>query len=419
MKLIKKINYYFISISILILIVTSVITYFLLQALILEEVDETLISEKNSITRNLQTEDVPESIFHSYTEILEIKLLDKLTINKDKFIDTLLFIEKEGEVFPFRQLSSTVNINGKTYLIVLRRSLVAKDNLVTGLAVMIVLVFISIIGLLILLNYWGERRLWKPFYNTINKLSGFSIKQKDTLELPQVDIDEFNELNKTLNYFTKKLKRDYYHLKEFSENASHEMQTPLAIIRSKLDVLIQDNTLSEYQHKSINSLYNAVKRLSRLNQSLNLLTKIENDEFDDKTDISLTDLTNHQLENLKELIEINNLKVQKRFLAQPSLKLDPFIAESLFGNIITNAIKHNIDGGTILIEIDNNNFLISNTGDILNANPDELFNRFKKGDTSSGSPGLGLSIVQKICEQNNIKINYTIDQYIHTIILTF
>jgi len=419
MKLIKKINYYFITISILILIVTSVITYFLLQALILEEVDETLLSEKNIVVKKIQTEDMPDSTFYSYSGNLELKLLNHPSVVKEQLIDTLIFVEGEGESVSFRQLSSTVNINGKSYLIVLRRSLVEKDDLVTGLAVLMVLVFISIIGLLILLNYWGERKLWKPFYNTINKLSGFSIKQINTLELPQVDIDEFNELNITLNYLTKKLKRDYLQLKEFSENASHEMQTPLAIIRSKLDVLIQDNTLSEYQHKSINSLYNAVKRLSRLNQSLNLLTKIENEEFDNKTDISLTDLTNHQLENLKELIEINNLKVEKRFLAKPSLKLNPFIAESLFGNIIANAIKHNIDGGTILIEIDKNKFSITNTGNKLDVNPEELFKRFKKGDTSSDSPGLGLSIVQKICEQNNININYTIDQNLHTIILTF
>lgn len=419
MKLIKKINCYFITISILILIVTSVVTYFLLQALILEEVNETLQSEKNAIVKKLKTGYMPDSVFYSYSDNLELKLLDYPSTVKEQLIDTLIFVEAEGERVTFRQLYSIVNINGESYLIVLRRSLVERDELVTGLAVMILLVFISIIGLLILINYWGERRLWKPFYNTINKLSGFSIKQKKPLDLPPVDIDEFNELNKTLNYLTEKLKRDYHQLKEFSENASHEMQTPLAVIRSKLDVLIQDNTLNEYQHKSISSLYNAVSRLSRLNQSLNLLTKIENEEFDNKIDISLTELTNRQLENLKELIEINNLTVGKKFTAQPLLKLNQFIAESLFGNLIINAIKHNVDGGKISIEIDKNKFSITNTGKQLNVNPEELFRRFKKGDSSSGSPGLGLSIVQKICEQNKIEIKYTIIQNLHTVTLTF
>ena len=181
----------------------------------------------------------------------------------------------------------------------------------------------------------------------------------------------------------------------------------------------QDNTLSEYQHKSISSLYNAVSRLSRLNQSLNLLTKIENKEFDNKTDIFLTELTNRQLDNLKELIEINNLTVEKKFTAQPFLKLNRFIAESLFGNLIINAIKHNIDGGKISIEINKNKFSVTNTGKQLNVNPEELFRRFKKGDSSSGSPGLGLSIVQKICEQNNIDIKYTIIQNLHAVTLTF
>ncbi|GBD89289.1 putative sensor-like histidine kinase YedV [bacterium BMS3Abin03] len=418
MKLIKKINRYFLTISVLIFIIISIITFFILQALISEEVDETLISERNNIVKKLQVEGILDSVYYSYSEHIEIKLLDHPSAAKEQLIDTLIFVGAEGESVPFRQLNSTVNINGKTYSIVLRHSLIEKDE-ITGLGIMIVLVFIAIIGLIGLINYLGERRLWKPFYNTINKLSGFSIKQKEPLDLPPVDIDEFNELNKTLNYLTEKLKRDYHQLKEFSENASHEMQTPLAVIRSKLDVLIQDNTLSEYQHKSISSLYNAVSRLSRLNQSLNLLTKIENKEFDNKTDIFLTELTNRQLDNLKELIEINNLTVEKKFTAQPFLKLNRFIAESLFGNLIINAIKHNIDGGKISIEINKNKFSVTNTGKQLNVNPEELFRRFKKGDSSSGSPGLGLSIVQKICEQNNIDIKYTIIQNLHAVTLTF
>lgn len=419
MKLQKKISLYFFFISLIIFFLSSIASYFALKNLVLEEVDETLEVEMNNLVSQLKKLNNPINFLENHSYRLEIYPVNNNNNLTQTFSDTLIYLGEEDEGVPFRQIKLSQIINGKNYIIILRRSLIERDDLITGLTILLIGIFALIFLSLNLINYFGEKKWWKPFYNTLDKLSSFNLAHKDKMDFGKSDIDEFNKLNETLEKLTGKMKTDYQNLKEFSENASHEMQTPLAIIRSKLDVMIQDSTLNEQQFRSINSLYDAVNRLAKLNQSLNLLTKIENQEFNQKEDINISQLIKRQLNHLDELIESKFLEVNKDIENDVTILINPLIAETLISNLLTNAIKHNEEKGKIFIKLTAGYLEIKNTGKPPQISTDKLFERFKKDKQTSDSPGLGLSIVKEICETNNFKVDYGYEKNLHIVKVTF
>jgi signal transduction histidine kinase len=419
MKLQKKINYYFFSISLIIFLLSTIISYFVLKKLILEEVDETLEAEKNNLIIQLKAHDNLEKLAENHSYRLEISPQNSSELFQKLLNDTTIYVSEKEETVPFRQLKIIENINGKNYLIILRRSLIEQDDLIIGITSLLIGIFFLIIAALNLINYFGEKIWWSPFKDTLKQLLNFQLSQNKSIKLHNSDIDEFNELNKTIKRMTDKLITDYKNLKEFSENASHEMQTPLAIIRSKLDVIIQDKSLSKKQLISIHSIYPVVNRLAILNRSLNLLTKIENQEFENKENVNFSELIHIQLSNLSELIEANSLQVKTDITEGVIIYINIFIAETLISNLMMNAVKHNMTNGNISILLNNKQLTIKNNGEPPTVSTDELFNKFKKSNQTSNSPGLGLSIVKNICEQYGFDIQYNFKSDLHVIEIIF
>ncbi len=419
MKLQRKIGIYFFSVSLIIFLLSSIVSYLVIKNLVLEEVDETLEAEKNNLITQLQHIENPGNILGNHSYRLEIHNIDAGRNIVQTLSDTLVFVGEEDEGVPFRQIKLSKIIDGKNYVIILRRSLIEREDLITGITVLLGLVFFLIFLSLNLINYFAEKKWWKPFYETLHKLSIFNLAQKEKIIFNHSGIDEFNKLNESLEELTEKMRNDFNNLKEFSENASHEMQTPLAIIRSKLDVMIQDSSLNENQFNSIRSLYDAVNRLSKLNQSLNLLTKIENQEFTQKEDVNISQLIIRQLDNLKELIESKSLQVRSDIGEGVLVQINPFIADALISNLLVNAIKHNLENGEISIELTREKLTIKNTGKPPQVLIEKLFERFKKDNQTSDSPGLGLSIVKKICEMNDFNIEYNFIAGFHIVSVKF
>jgi signal transduction histidine kinase len=230
-------------------------------------------------------------------------------------------------------------------------------------------------------------------------------------------ITEFKELNESIRMMAQKVMKDYQSLKNFTDHASHEMQTPLAIINSKLDVLIQEPELSEASMSQIQSIYTAVEKLSRLSQSLLLLTRIENNHYTGLQQVPIHTLIKEKSLEFQDWIQTASLNI--------SLELDPLhvtmnreLAEIMVSNLFRNAIRHGETGNTIVIKTSSNRLTVSNTGKTpLNKN--RIFDRFYKSDHSEGS-GLGLAIVQQICDQYHFSLGYDFrdEQHIFTVLFT-
>ena len=264
------------------------------------------------------------------------------------------------------------------------------------------------------IGYFVSGKLFKPFRETLNKIKTFKLNRKSYLPAEKTGVEEFDNLNLFVEDMTRKAVSDYQNLKEFSENASHELQTPLAIAKGKLE-LLAETPLNEEQYRYIEALERSVKKLSRLSESLSLLTRIENEEFENSHDVNFSELISEGIKTFSEFIEFNNLTLETKITENVVVNIHPALADILWTNLLQNAIKHNVENGFISIHLSQEALTISNSGNPTDIPTDHFFERFRKADQSSTSIGLGLAIVERIVRQSGLDVSYKVNQSIHTV----
>ncbi|HKH59397.1 MAG TPA: HAMP domain-containing sensor histidine kinase, partial [Flavitalea sp.] len=245
----------------------------------------------------------------------------------------------------------------------------------------------------------------------------FNLSNPTPISLEKSDIDEFNALNSAWTQMTQKMNQDYESLKAFADNASHEMQTPVAVINSKLDLLIQDQRITEKSMHHVQAMYHAVDKLTKLNQSLLLITKIENNQFREKPRIDISAVLKERLSNLEELIHSRQLTVNVD-LKESTASMHPVLADILINNMLVNAIRHNNSKGVINIVSGPDSVKITNSGNGAALDQNTIFNRFEKSNASEGT-GLGLAIVKQICDSYQFRIEYSFQKGLHNFTIVY
>lgn len=158
--------------------------------------------------------------------------------------------------------------------------------------------------------------------------------------------------------------------------------------------MLQTESFTKQQGALLEDIYQAVGRLSRLNQSLLLLAKIENNLIPDLQDIDMKELLENKIRQFQELFEKDELKIIQQ-LENCQLKMSRYLADILINNLFSNAVRHNHTGGSIEVILQKNSLQIINTGQDTSLNH-QLFERFSKSAPSEGL-GLGLAISKQIC----------------------
>ncbi|MDY7394798.1 HAMP domain-containing sensor histidine kinase [Aureibaculum sp. 2210JD6-5] len=420
MKLIERTSRTYLWLSIVIFIVSAGMLIFVLTTVMNNRLDEQLRYSKEVISKRIKY-GYPLTIFEEPRELNEAEQ-KKYPNDTIIFKDTLILrnIEGEGvdEFEKYRQLTAYETLHDARYKIVARNSLVRNQDFIWVIVLSsFIIILLLLIGLWIL-NTQISKKLWHPFYTNIDRLKNFSVQDQEAIELENSNIDEFKELNNSIQNLTQKLQSDFSSLKEFSENASHEMQTPLAIMQSKIELLLQSDNINKEQSEQLQSIYQAGKRLSKLNKTLLLLAKVENQQYSTKEEVSFLNLIEKQLENYEDFILNKNITVNKN-LSDHIISTNTILADTLISNLLSNAIKHNINDGIISIIYTEEQLIFSNTGEPLKGNPEDLFNRFKKQSTRKDSLGLGLAIIKQICDVNQWQLNYYCEDKLHTLSVSF
>ena len=415
MKLLNKTSIYYLIFALPVFVICSALLFYFVSTQINNSLDESLAKEKISIETNLKK---GELVHDMDNEVTLMPINEKNISSKTIFADTLIYDSAEAELLPFRLLKGIVSDGSKNYKLTIRISHIESDDLIKSILYPVIFLFILLMTGFFLINFWISKKLWKPFYKTLSQLNSYNIAETP-VKLDAASIKEFAELNNTLTLMTEKMHRDFISQKQFIENASHEIQTPLAVIKSKIEILIQSLSVSERDMQIIQSVYNAANKLSSLNKALLLLSKIENNQFNDMEEINIKLFIEKTLKHFEDKISLKNIRLVKEYQSEIMWKMDPALADILITNLIQNAIRHNVKGGLISIELKNNFIQIVNTGSPLNTSTDELFQRFKKSETSAESIGLGLAIAKEICDKYKIDINYFYKDNIHTIVLEY
>ena len=420
MKLLSLSNrYYFVGL-LLVSILGGITSFFVIRAIINKEFNDKLLAEKEQLIDELHNYDELLSTYRlNIGDNIQIIKVDK-NPNISSFIkDTVLFDSYEKKELNFRQITFSEKVKNDHYIITISKSLLSSEDLIEGVTEIISLIaFLFFISMLILSNLIS-RSIWKPFYNTIFQMKDFDVRKPKSLSFKPTKIVEFQELNKTLEKMTNQVVKDYKNLKEYTENTSHEIQTPLAIIKNQIELLMQDEHLTERQLNSINKVYESAGRLSKLKDNLSILSKIDNNQFVETASIRLADYISQRIENVEELLNIKNIEVTLNFIQNPTKEINETLAYLLFNNLISNAIKHNTSPGELYLELTNDHFLIKNTGKPLEISSNEIFERFIKSGNKPDSTGLGLSMVHRITSYYDYTISYKNSDIWHTVIIHF
>ncbi|MBD2701406.1 HAMP domain-containing histidine kinase [Spirosoma sp. BT702] len=417
MKLLAQTNRIYFIFSLVLYLLTAFAIYQIVRLLIYDEVESRLKVEKRDFEAYIRTHNNWSSIPYFVENKIEVTRAEPTTQVKEVFSDTLILNRYDNELIPFRQLTFYESIDGVIHRVAIRKSLIQSYRLIEAVSLTMVL----FLGVLLLGMFWFQgklsERIWRPFYNTLARIKQFDLSHNASLNLEQPTINEFRELNQVLQKMADKMQHDYRNLKEFTENASHEMQTPLALINAKVEQLIQSEKLTNQQTHWIDGIYQASRRMSRLNQGLLLLAKIENRQFADVQPVDLTDELIQRLMDVEEILLHKHIKTTIELEAPFQTLLPPLLAESLLNNLVSNAIRHNQSGGCIQVRSSAHQLQLSNTGLELQTDPETLFKRFKKESGEHESVGLGLAIVKLICDTYQLSVTYQYEAGMHTLTL--
>jgi len=387
--LLQKASKTFLKTSIIILLFSGIALYFSIKTLLENEIEEELYSNKNLVEHLLDS----DPNLHGIPPIMVVEKVE--TPQTAILNDTLIFDPLQDEIELFRQLSGTKNINGQEYKITVRAMVIESENILFAIVFTFVIIILVAFIFLFYFNKSRNEKLWKPFFINLEKIKDFTIKEETSLKLEESDIIEFDDLNREVAMLIEKVQADYQNLKQFTEDVSHEMQTPLAIMQAKIETMFNDLKIDDSQYEQLSSLQNDIRRLKNLNKRLILLAKIDNNQFTDDKLININELFEEILTNFKELTSVDFIIESNKII---EVKIDRSLALVLGNNLISNAVKHNFENNRITINFFDNKVQIMNSGTYQLDNPDQVFNRFYKESKKRDSSGLGLSIVKKICD---------------------
>jgi len=418
MKLLTKTTLYFITLSLLVFFIGGIGLYKIMQNLIEKEVNAELTNRIHFIFNEFSKTDTIQNVHFISTEPIEIKQVSTPnSLSHFQLQDTVLFNKTRNSYMPYRRLSTVIKSGSDYYRIRIYKSLITSNFLIEKVAMVIMLMLLLYLALTYFLNRYILGKVWADFFGTLKIMQDFSLENPRQEALSSSEVIEFNELNHVLNKMTDKLIHDYKGVKEFTGNLFHEVQTPLSIIKNKTELLFQE-LKDEKQYKLAGSIYSATTRLTDIVRSLGLLARIDKNQFSRKEPIDFSRLITNSLDNYQAMIESKKLELEKQIQPQPTIVMDPSLAEILVNNLIKNAVRHNIEGGFLHILLDEKGLEISNSGNNPNVPTEELFQQFTQA-SGEGFMGIGLAIVKKIATHYHFKITYDYIESVHRIHLYF
>ncbi|WP_104384502.1 cell wall metabolism sensor histidine kinase WalK [Sphingobacterium sp. HMA12] len=416
----------YLAVSVLVVIALwSTIFYLFMLEVIHDNIDEELENQKRLIIQELASEAIvsPDLEFginnYKVREISEQQAINMQNVYKD----TMLYMQDdddpEPELEPVRMLTTAFEHKGHYYKLSIINSMIEESDLIKNLFYSVLILFVLLVVSIVSINKVVIERLWSPLYHFLDQLTKFRLGKSDDKPAMNTNIMEFKDLQFAVTTLIRHNEEIYEQQKQFIGNASHELQTPLAIMINKLEMVAETEGLQPEQANAIAEVLNTAERLVRLNKSLLLLTKIENRQFLNNEDLSLNTLVTHIVEELEDMAAFKNIKIQVQQQLELNLRLDSSLANIMVSNLIRNALFHNIEGGQVDITITENALLVANTSVQEALDAEQVFSRFYKSDTSFKGTGLGLAIVQAICHLYGFEISYHYDNSRHIFKLDF
>lgn len=410
MKLIYRIV---IRISLLLTLVLGVWAVFFYMAMMDEvndEVDDSLEDYSEIIIiRALAGEELPSQNTGSNNQYYLKEVTEEYADSREDitYKDSMVYIVEKGETEPARILTTLFkDDDNRFYELTVSTPSIEKDDLTAAIRNWMIFLYVALLLVIIAVNTWVFQKSMRPLYILLHWLDDYRIGNKNKPLKNDTQITEFRKLNEAAVRNVERSEQLFEQQKQFIGNASHEIQTPLAICRNRLEMMMEDESLSETQLEELMKTHQTLEHITKLNKSLLLLSKIDNGQFTETVELELNKLLKQYLDDYKEVYAYREIRTEIIEDGVFRVQMNESLATILVTNLLKNAFVHNIDGGHIRIEITSHHFVFCNSGVGYPLDKGHIFERFYQGTKKEGSTGLGLAIVNSICRLQNIGLKY-------------
>lgn len=402
----------------LLMAVWGVLFYYAIIDEVVDETDDTLENYGEILMESalhdpsiLETEGSLMS-FYKFTPISE----EEGRHYRQVFYDATVYIELEDEDEPVRVMCTAFRMpDGQYYELKLMISILERDDMVEAM-----LWYLGALFLLFLIcTSIGIQLVLKGVFRPLHRLLDWPHCIQPGKEVPPLDnptkIREFRQLSDAALDMGNRSYKAYEEQKQFIENASHELQTPLAIVRGKVELLAESEGMTEQQMEQLDEIYATLGRAVKLNKSLLLLSRIENGQYTEMEDVSVDEILDELLPDLMDIYEHKQVRLIRKREEQPFIiRCNHSLAQILVSNLVKNSLLHNREEGELQVLTTPTSLVIKNTGDVP-LDGEKLFRRFYHGmDGKKDSTGLGLAIARSIALSSSLKLTYEWQDGMHT-----
>lgn len=382
-----------------------------------DEVDDTLQSCSEVIMLKwLSGKEMPlqsnESVNHYY--LREVPADYAQQVPAMIFRDEELFMAERVESEPARSLTSIFQTaDGKYWQLKVIIPTFEKEDFRQAIVNWMLCLYILMMIVLVSIIIWKYNKHMRPLYKVLHWLEAYQVGRKNPPLDNPTKVEEFIQLNETAQAFVQRSEAVFEQQKVFIGNVSHEMQTPLAISLNRLEMLMDDDALTERQLAELIKTHQTLTHLTRLNKSLLLLFKIDNNQFIEETTVSFRQLVEKYLEDYKEVYMHKHIQVTCQVVSDFTVQMNDMLANMLITNLLKNAFVHNVESGMLRIEIQKEYFSIQNSGVSTPLDSVKIFQRFYQQQKNEGNTGLGLAIADAVCKHSALALEYIYHTGVH------
>lgn len=407
----------------MVVLVVSIPVFFLIINWIWEnELDKHHYAIREKLEKRLTNLDLADSAVNDMIGVLDkiqpgFSFNEAVTPSPDSTYTLIRFDTFMNDREQFRCLTTDIRVNGTLFRVLIETNMEEIDETILAIAAVTIFFFILLLAGFVYLNRRTSLRVWRPFYETLTRLQAFRLEGGKPSSLPVSQVTEFADLNQSLDRLMEASLASYKQQKEFTENASHELQTPLAIVKSKLDLLLQSRSLDHSQMQILDDAYQAINRVTRINKNLLLLAKIEHAQFDKQHNIAVRDLLIELTTQFADRLESSGIQYTEQ-VGEIIVKSNPMLLEILLTNLFVNAMRYTPEEGDVSVHANDRELTFSNTG----SSPlreQNLFRRFAQASSEHAGSGLGLAISHEICIRYGWQIRYHFDSGLHHFTIYF
>lgn len=395
----------------------AVCFYFAIVDEINDEIDDSLEDYSELIIiRSLAGKELPSSDSGSNNQyfLREVSEAYVRTRERIRYQDTMVYIAEKKETEPARILTTIFrNDAGQYYELSVSTPTIEKQDLRESIFYLLIGLFVILLVTILIINIWVFYRSMKPFYVLLHWLGDYRLGQTHKPLYNPTHTSEFQKLNDTVIRFAQHSEEVFQQQKQFIGNASHEIQTPLAVCRNRLEMLMEDETLTELQLGEIIKTYETLEYVSKLNKSLLLLSKIDNHQYSETSKVCLNDILHSLIPDFEEVYAFKEVSLSLEENARLCADMNEVLATVLMTNLLKNAFVHNVEDGSIRITINRDSICFSNTGTLVALDEKRVFERFYQGNKKEGSTGLGLAIANAVCRQFKLELKYVFKDGMH------